>query len=142
MSGGIDSLARVTKKDNELDVGIGEEAKVKVATRHLVDFIKDEDGGVFEQGGFPSGNAPGFGRGEFKHVFPFSSQFIGGNGNSEVRAEKLGAEELRNRERFAASSEPREMDQLDGALLGRKISSGIKAREEVAGKGGVASKES
>lgn len=59
-----------------------------------------------------------------------------------MRAEKLGAEELRDRERFAASSEPREMDQLDGALLGRKISSGIKAGEEIAGKGGVTSKES
>lgn len=48
MSGGIDGLARVTKKDNELNVGIGEKTKVKVATRHLVDFIEDKDRGVLE----------------------------------------------------------------------------------------------
>jgi len=74
------ALDGVAEENHELDRGVGVDGEVKVAARHLVDFIYDEGARGLEQRGLPGAETPLVLVAWLHEAFPFVSQLGRGNG--------------------------------------------------------------
>ena len=117
VGGMVGALEWVTKDNDELESRVREYREIQIASRHLVDFIDDEDGGGFEERAFPSGKTPDILRVWVHVAFPLVAQFRSGGGNPEV-AEGAGAEKVLYWVGFAAASETGYVDEGNGASSG------------------------
>jgi hypothetical protein len=117
VGGVVFALERVTEDDDELKGGVGGDGKVEVSSWHFVNFVDDEDVGVFEKGGLPGGDAPSVGWSDGKMLFPVRSKFSSGDGNSVVTKEFV-LKEASDWCSFSTAGESSEVDERDGSGRG------------------------
>jgi len=117
VGGVVLALERVAEGDDEFDGGVRVDGEVKVAARHFVAFIDDQDAGALEEGGLPGAEAPGLGGGKLHDLFPLRAEFDSGDGELEV-AERGGAEEAGDGMGLATAGEASDVDEADRSGVG------------------------